>query len=382
MSLSVFKKALPIAPLLVAFTSGAQANPQGTQTEHEAFSCPDTGLSEMSWSERLQHVFSATVIVHTDDHGAHGSGFIVDPSGLIVTNAHVLSGAESISIQFYEQGVPDNLGSITTSFEIIGADPHSDLGVLKVNMDDDLPCLILSEDDKSYLGEDVFAIGSPNRDFFSLTKGIVSSVDRTKDYSPALTYNIQTNSDMDRGSSGGILFAKTGEVIGVNYLMSSVGQSAIGFNYAIPSSITHDVVTEIIEEGAVARGWSGLDYSNITLNFEKSGKVEKGVVITAQVAMGEQTDENSLRIGDVIVAVDGKDIDTYVDMRRHELINRPGDVLEVDVLRNGVGYREKVDFTLLDEQQFLKNNKAETWTPVLSGEVESPSPSLGPSLTR
>ncbi|MEM1313546.1 MAG: trypsin-like peptidase domain-containing protein, partial [Pseudomonadota bacterium] len=178
-----------------------------------------------------------------------GSGFILDEDGWIVTNHHVVDGAESVTIRLDDR--------TTYAAEIVGMDEETDLALLRIEADEDLPYVALGDSDAIRVGEDVAAVGNPFGLGGTVTKGIVSAKGRNIRSGPYADF-IQTDAAINRGNSGGPLFNMDGEVIGVNSAIYSPTGGSVGVGFAVSSNIVADVVDDLREHGEVSRGWLGV----------------------------------------------------------------------------------------------------------------------------
>jgi 2-alkenal reductase len=278
-----------------------------------------------------------------------GSGFVFDANGNIVTNAHVVHGAEQIEVTFSE--------STVRTAEVVGEDLHSDLAVLKV---EDMPAgiepLPLGDLGSVAVGQSVVAIGNPFGLEGTLTRGIVSSLGRSI---PALTIftipqAIQTDAAINPGNSGGPLLNLNGEVIGVNAQIETGGttRSNLGIGFAIPVSIVRLVVPDLIEKGVHHWAWLGVSGGSLNPALVKAMDlpVDKGAYIADVVSGGPSSkaglrgatreavvDGRALAIGgDVIIAVDGQPVDTFDDLLIYiALQTGPGQTVDLTVVRDG-----------------------------------------------
>jgi len=257
-----------------------------------------------------------------------GSGFIISDSGLIVTNNHVVEGADSVLVRMSDRR--------EFNAEIIGTDPRSDLALLRIEAEN-LPTLKLATNEELEVGEWVLAIGSPFGLDYSVTAGIVSAKGRSlptennENYVPF----IQTDVAINPGNSGGPLFNLKGEVVGVNSQIFTRSGGSIGLSFAIPVSVVRNVVTQLEEQGKVTRGWLGVTIQDVDKNLAESFGLDRprGALI-AQVAKDGPADDAGLREGDVIVAFDGKDIPTSSHLPHVVGLIAPGSRVSVDIMRD------------------------------------------------
>jgi len=257
-----------------------------------------------------------------------GSGFIISSDGYIVTNNHVVEGADSVLVRLIDRR--------EFNAEIIGTDPRSDLALLRIQ-GTDLPAVKLAQRDEIEVGEWVWAIGSPFGLDYSVAAGIVSAkgrslpTERNENYVPFL----QTDVAINPGNSGGPLFNLEGEVVGVNSQIFTRSGGSIGLSFAIPVQVVRNVVEQLRESGRVTRGWLGVTIQNVDKNLAESFGLERprGALVT-QVAQGGPAFKSGLQTGDVILRFDGVDIDTSSELPHVVGLVEPGSRVEVDIIRD------------------------------------------------
>ena len=241
---------------------------------------------------------------------SQGSGFIIDPKGLIVTNNHVI--ADQINIQVHMQD-----GTVLKA-ELVGHDPKTDIAVIRVKTEKDLPFVEFGDSDKARIGQWVIAIGNPFGLGGSVSLGIVSAKARDINSGPYDNY-IQTDAAINKGNSGGPLFDLEGHVIGVNTAIFSPTGGSVGIGFSVPSSEAKPVADQLIKFGETRRGWLGVKLQNLSpdvlegLGLDKDK--QKGALV-ADVTPGGPSDKGGLKAGDVIVAFNGRDIDSGRTLRR------------------------------------------------------------------
>lgn len=257
-----------------------------------------------------------------------GSGFIISEDGYVVTNNHVVEGADSVLVRLSDRREFDA--------EVIGTDPRSDLALLRVD-GAGLPALKLAEGDEVAVGEWVLAIGSPFGLDYSVAAGIVSAkgrslpTERNENYVPF----IQTDVAINPGNSGGPLFDLEGEVVGVNSQIFTRSGGSIGLSFAIPVHVVRNVVDQLKKEGRVTRGWLGVTIQNVDKNLADSFALDRprGALIT-QVAPDGPASKAGLQAGDVILEFDGQEIDTSADLPHVVGLLEPGTTVDVEVVRD------------------------------------------------
>jgi len=231
---------------------------------------------------------------------ALGSGFIVRDNGYIVTNYHVIEGAEQITVVLHDN----------TSLEakLIGRDDKTDLAVLKVETDKKLPFVEFGDSDRMRVGDWVLAIGNPFGLGGTVTAGIISARSREINAGPYDDF-LQTDAAINRGNSGGPMFNMDGQVIGINTAIYSPSGGSVGIGFAIPSSLAHSVVDQIIQFGRTKRGWLGVRIQSVTPEIAESLGLQKPEgALVAGVTDGGPGAKAGIETGDVILQFDGKPI--------------------------------------------------------------------------
>jgi serine protease Do len=251
-----------------------------------------------------------------------GSGFIVDPEGYVVTNNHVIADADEISVVFNDdKEVPA---------KVVGRDPKTDLALLKIDGDKPFPFVEWADSDQVRVGDWMLAIGNPFGLGSTVTAGIVSARGRDIRSGPYDDY-IQVDAAINRGNSGGPLFNMAGEVVGIN---TAILAEAQGLGFAIPINLAKWVADQLIEKGRVIRGWLGVVIQDVTPEMAESLGVKEGVII-AQVAPSSPAEKAGLRIGDVVVEVDGKKVSDTRDLQFTIMKTPPGQEVTLRVIRDG-----------------------------------------------
>ncbi|MCP1334982.1 DegQ family serine endoprotease [Futiania mangrovi] len=256
-----------------------------------------------------------------------GSGFVIDASGYIVTNNHVIEGADEIEVNFAD--------GRTLPAELVGTDPKTDLALLKVEPEEPLVSVSFGDSDASRVGEWVMAIGNPFGLGGSVSVGIISARNRDINAGPYDDF-IQTDAAINRGNSGGPLFNMNGEVIGVNTAIISPSGGSIGIGFAIPSSIAQSVVSQLREFGETRRGWLGVRIQSVTDEIAESLGLDRARgALVAGVSDGGPAAEGGIEPGDVIVSFDGKDVLEMRQLPRIVAETQVGKTVDVDVIRQG-----------------------------------------------
>ena len=284
-----------------------------------------------------------------------GSGFIVDTSGIVVTNNHVIADADEISIIM-------NDGSKFKA-ELVGVDKKTDLAVLKFKPTKPLVAVKFGDSDKLRLGEWVIAIGNPFSLGGTVTAGIVSARNRDINSGPYDSY-IQTDAAINRGNSGGPLFNLDGEVIGVNTLIISPSGGSIGIGFAVPSKTVAGVVDQLRQFGELRRGWLGVRIQQVTDEIAESLNIKpaRGALIAGVDDKGPAKPAG-IEPGDVIVTFDGKDIKEPKDLSRVVADTAVGKEVDVVIIRKGAEQNLKVTLGRLDDGDKAVQASAKTQEP-------------------
>jgi serine protease Do len=256
-----------------------------------------------------------------------GSGFIIDPSGIIVTNNHVIEDADEISVKLND--------GTTLPAKLIGHDDKTDLALLKVVSKKPLPSARLGDSDHARVGDWVIAIGNPFGLGSTVTAGIVSARNRDIAAGPYDDF-IQTDAPINRGNSGGPLFDMDGAVVGVNSAIFSPSGGSVGIGFAIPSNMVREVIGQLEKYGATRRGWLGVRVQSLTDDLaEGMGITGTEGALVANITPGGPAAKGGIQDGDVITSFDGKPVPDSRALPR-EVADAPvGKTVNVDVLRGG-----------------------------------------------
>ena len=269
-----------------------------------------------------------------------GSGVIIRPDGYIVTNNHVVSQATKVRVTL------NNNRSYDAT--IVGTDPATDVALIKIDATD-LPYLELADSDQLRLGEWVLAIGSPYDLRSTITAGIVSAKGRSMpNYTGEFKIEsfIQTDAAVNPGNSGGALVNKKGQLVGVNTAIISQTGSYTGYSFAVPSNIVKKTVADIIDFGTVRRAKLGVTMSAVTEKIAEEMKLSDldGVYIV-EVSKGGSADKAGIQAGDVLRKVDSKPVKGTSSLQTIVNSYHPGDVAQIEFIRNGSVHTVKVTFT-------------------------------------
>jgi serine protease Do len=257
-----------------------------------------------------------------------GSGFVIDPGGLVVTNNHVIEGADEIVVNFTD-------GTSLKVTKILGHDPKTDLALLKVEPKTPLKAVTFGDSTKMRVGDWVMAIGNPFGLGGSVTVGIISATRRDINAGPYDDF-LQTDAAINRGNSGGPLFNMDGEVIGVNTAIISPSGGSIGIGFAVPSNSAVLVLDQLKQYGETRRGWLGVHVQNITDEIAASlGLAEAKGALVAKVSPGSPAATAGIQPSDVIVKFDGEPIENMRSLPRAVAATAIGKSVAVELLRKG-----------------------------------------------
>lgn len=286
-----------------------------------------------------------------------GSGVVVSPDGYIVTNNHVIAGADEVTVTFNDR--------YTTDARVLATDPSTDIAVLKIDADN-LPFMEYGNSDDVKLGQWVLAVGYPLTLDATVTAGIVSAKSRSlginqTQSATAIESFIQTDAAVNPGNSGGALVNTKGQLIGINAAIASPTGSYAGYSYAIPSNIVKKVVEDIIDYGAVQRGYLGISYLDIKNARPEQVKElqldrNKGVYV-AYIYENGAAAKAGIQKGDFIISVNGTAVNTAPELLGQIAMHKPGDNVSVDYTRNGKLVHTTVQLKNIDgNTKIIKND--------------------------
>ncbi len=255
-----------------------------------------------------------------------GSGFIIDPDGYIVTNNHVIEGADDIQVKLQNGKEYDA--------KIIGSDPNTDLALIKIDADEELPHLPLGDSDAIEVGEWVVAIGNPFGLDHTVTAGIISAKGRVIGAGPYDDF-LQTDASINPGNSGGPLINMEGEVVGINTAIIAGGT---GIGFAIPSSMAKGIIKQLKEKGEVTRGWLGVSIQDLDNEMKDYYGVDSGVLVV-EVFPGDPADKAGIKPNDIIISVNGDPVSSSRELSRKIAAIPPGKKARIEVIR---GKKHKV----------------------------------------
>lgn len=284
---------------------------------------------------------SAPVLVHS----GLGSGVIVSPLGYVLTNNHVIEGADEVSVAL------ENGKEIKA--EVVGTDPKTDLAVLRIPVGD-LPTAVFADSDEVAVGDIVFALGNALGIGHAVTTGIISARGRMgmgilgeEGYEDFL----QTDASMNIGNSGGPLVDSKGRVIGINTAIASPGGGNVGIGFAIPINLARGVMESLIEHGEVLRGFLGVTLQDLTSELTEVFGAEQGGVLVVNVVAESPADGAGIKRGDVVVGLDGKSIESAEHLRLWVGQMAPDAKIQLSLLRNG----EQVEVPIVLGRQVVLN---------------------------
>ncbi len=257
-----------------------------------------------------------------------GSGFVIDPSGIVVTNNHVIEGADEINVVLQD--------NTTLRATLVGADPRTDIAVLRVTPERPLPSVPFGDSDTAMVGDWVVAIGNPFGLGGSVTAGIVSA--RGRDIRQGLYDDfIQTDAAINRGNSGGPLFNLAGEVVGINTAIYSPTGGSIGIGFSIPSNLARNIVGQLQRDGRVRRGWLGVNIQQVTDEIAASLDLRGGArgALVARAQEGGPAAQGGIQAGDVILRFNGQEVREMRNLPRIVADTQVGNQVPVVVWREG-----------------------------------------------
>jgi len=285
---------------------------------------------------------------------ALGSGFIIDEKGIVITNNHVIQGAEDVFVRVN--------GEKNIKAKVIGADPGMDLAVLQIESDQKFTPVKFGDSDTARIGDWVIAIGNPFGLGGTVTAGIISARNRSIGLSRYEDY-IQTDASINQGNSGGPLFNMNGDVVGINTAI--LGQSgSIGIGFAIPSNSAQKVINQLIEFGETKRGWLGVRIQTVTKDIADVEKLDepRGALV-ASVAENSPSDKGGIKAGDIILEFDGKKINEMSELPRIVAETEVGKKVKLKVWRNKREITKEIILGRLETSEDFKSQGLVTEKP-------------------
>lgn len=256
-----------------------------------------------------------------------GSGVIISEDGYIVTNNHVINGAQDIEITLNNKK--------TFKAKLIGTDSKMDIALLKVDADEKLPYAVFADSDQIKVGEWVLAVGNPYNLNSTVTAGIISAKARNLEAGGIQSF-IQTDAVVNPGNSGGALVNTRGELVGINTMISSNTGSYVGYSFAVPSNITRKIIEDIMEFGNVQRGILGIEGRELNGTASKELKVDQtqGFYVN-KVTKNSGAEKAGIKTGDVIIRLDNQNVTSFAELSGYVNTKRPNDEIRVTVVRDG-----------------------------------------------
>jgi len=281
-----------------------------------------------------------------------GSGVVISRDGYIVTNNHVVENAENIRVAFNDRE--------TYEAEIIGTDPQTDVALIKIDPDRDLPFLEFGDSDALRVGQPVMAVGNPFGVGQTVTMGIVSAKGRSiglMDYED----HIQTDAAINPGNSGGAMVNMHGELVGINSAILSRSGGSQGIGFAIPANMVTRILKALREDGEVKRAWLGVQVQQVNQGIADYYGLDKPQgVLVARVNDDTPAEKAGLKEGDIIKAVDGKMVDTVSQLRNTVSLLPIGHTAELDIQREGKDITKKVKLDQLPAQDRVASNRGDS----------------------
>ena len=280
-----------------------------------------------------------------------GSGFIIKENGMVITNNHVIAGADDILVK---------VNSKEYKAKVIGADPYMDIAVLKMETKDKFKIVKFGNSDKARVGDWVVAIGNPFGLGGTVTSGIISARNRDIGMTRYDDF-IQTDASINQGNSGGPLFNLKGEVVGINTAIIAPGQSgSIGIGFAIPSNAASKVIDQLINYGETRRGWLGVRIQEVTKEIAEAVELKKPEgALVASVGEKSPADKAGVKAGDIILKFDGKKIDTMRTLPKVVANTAVGKTVEIQIWRNKKLISKKLKLGRLESSEEFKEKKSQ-----------------------
>ncbi len=292
---------------------------------------PGQGLPGDPQAEIFRRFFGMPSMPSPEEqkHISLGSGFIISPDGYILTNNHVVQGADEVTVRLQDRR--------TFTAKVVGTDPKYDIALLKVHDGDSLPTVTIGDSRSLKPGQWVLAIGSPFGFDYTVTQGIVSAVGRNLGSSDQpYTSFIQTDVPINRGNSGGPLFNLQGQVVGINSQIYSNTGDYMGVSFSIPIDVAMNAVQQLKTKGYVSRGQLGVSMTSVNDDIVKAFKLASGAgAAVVDVTPGSGAAKAGIQAGDIILAYNGKDLQQASDLPPLVGMTKPGSKVPVEILRNG-----------------------------------------------
>ena len=280
-----------------------------------------------------------------------GSGFIIKENGIVITNNHVIAGADDILV---------TVNSKEYKAKVVGADPYMDVAVLKMDTKDKFQPVEFGDSDKARVGDWVVAIGNPFGLGGTVTSGIISARNRDIGMTRYDDF-IQTDASINQGNSGGPLFNLKGEVVGINTAIIAPGRSgSIGIGFAIPSNAASKVIDQLISYGETRRGWLGVRIQEVTKEIAEAVELKKPEgALVASVGEKSPADKAGIKAGDIILEFDGKKIDKMRTLPRVVANTKVGKNVKVQIWRNKKLISKDLKLGRLESSEEFKEKKSQ-----------------------
>ena len=324
-----------VVPILEAPASGGEPSAGGQVSFRQAAQVASAAVVSISTSKAPERspqsedpwfrFFFGDQNARSQPQSGLGSGVVVSPAGFILTNNHVIEGADDIEVAL-------NDGRVVKA-TVMGTDPETDLAVLRVALDD-LPAITLGDSDALQVGDPVLAVGNPFGVGKTVTSGIVSALGRSQLGINTFENFIQTDAAINPGNSGGALVDVNGHLVGINTAIYSRSGGSMGIGFAIPTSTARAVMESIVQDGRVTRGWIGVEPQELNAELADTfGVAQPGGVIITGVLQNGPAAQAGIRPGDVIVQVQGKAVGTVPQLLSAVAALKPGVEAELLVRR-------------------------------------------------
>ncbi|HEY8681623.1 MAG TPA: DegQ family serine endoprotease [Rhodanobacter sp.] len=315
---------------------------------------PEQGMPDDPQAELFRRFFGMPMMPSPEDqkHTSLGSGFIISRDGYILTNNHVVDGADAVTVRLQDRR--------TFTARVVGTDPKYDIALLKVNDDNSLPAVSIGDSRSLKPGQWVLAIGSPFGFDYTVTQGIVSAIGRNLGSSDQpYTSFIQTDVPINRGNSGGPLFNLQGQVVGINSQIYSSTGGYQGVAFSIPIDVAMNAVQQIKTKGYVSRGMLGIELQQVSEDMVKAFKLDSGAgAAVVSVTAGGAAEKAGIQTGDIILAYDGQTLQQASDLPPLVGMTKPGTKVPVQILRDG--RKQIIEVTVSEmprDQQATDNNQ-------------------------
>jgi serine protease Do len=317
------------APAVVHVEAKYTGKTQQTQSMKSAQGMPDDPQDPQA--ELFRRFFGMPMMPSPEEqkHTSLGSGFIISRDGYILTNNHVVDGADEVTVRLQDRR--------TFTAKVVGTDPKYDIALLKVSDGDSLPAVSIGDSRSLKPGQWVLAIGSPFGFDYTVTQGIVSAVGRNLgQQDQPYTSFIQTDVPINRGNSGGPLFNLQGQVVGINSQIYSNTGNYMGVSFSIPIDVAMNAVQQIKTKGYVSRGVLGVEVQPVSDDMAKAFKLSSATgaaVVSVTAASGAE--KAGIQAGDIILSYDGHAIDQGADLPPLVAMTKPGSKVPVQILHDG-----------------------------------------------